>query len=170
MDVTGNVILAVTNEHSFNGSVPSVTSVPFVTPSPSQSALFHAAFGAIVWDARTKEHGSKGFVPSVSSFAFVTPSPSQSALDVTGKVILETRNEQSSNGSVPFTISVPFLTPSPSQSALFHAALGATVWDANTNEQGSFPSVPSVSSFAFVTPSPSQSALEVTTNVILVVT
>ncbi|MEZ4890266.1 MAG: hypothetical protein R2779_06795 [Crocinitomicaceae bacterium] len=43
------------------------------------------------------------------------------------------------------------------KSAAFHAALGATVCDANTNEHGSLGSVPSAISSPFVTPSPSQS-------------
>ena len=71
-------MLAAVYEQSSNGFVPSVTSVPFVTPSPSQSAAFHAALGATAAFANTNEHGSCGSVPSASSVAFVTPSPSQS--------------------------------------------------------------------------------------------
>ncbi|MNY10028.1 hypothetical protein D3C86_1429820 [compost metagenome] len=43
--VTGKVMCVGLFSHGFNGFVPSVTSVLFVTPSPSQSALFHAFVG-----------------------------------------------------------------------------------------------------------------------------
>ena len=60
-----------------------LNSSPFVTPSPSQSAAFHAKSGVEI-SANTNEHGSLGSVgvsPSggLNSSPFVTPSPSQSA-------------------------------------------------------------------------------------------
>ena len=78
VDVTANVMDAVVNEQSFNGLVPSTTSSPLLTPSPSQSAAFHAAVGAILALANTKLHGLFGSVPSVISSALITPSPSES--------------------------------------------------------------------------------------------
>ena len=55
-------------------------SVPFVSPSLSQSAAAHTAFEVVGVAPTACAHGSSGFVPLVTSCPFVVPSPSQSAL------------------------------------------------------------------------------------------
>ena len=129
------------SESTFKGSVPFVFSTPFVNPSPSQSAAFHAELVATVWLAEINLQRSNGSVISVFSFPSFTPSPSESSF----------------NGLVLSVISTALVTPSLSQSAVFQAVLVATVWFANTNLHKSFSSVPSAFSVASKTPSPSLS-------------
>ena len=66
------------SESGFNGFVLFASSVPFVTPSPSQSNAAQVVFaelGAILY-----EHELCGSVLFANSVALLSPSPSQSAL------------------------------------------------------------------------------------------
>ena len=77
------------NEHGSFGSVPSVISLPLVTPSPSQSKASHEELDVTVILDLTYSHGSLGSVPSKISLESTTPSPSVSVVisNITSNVL-----------------------------------------------------------------------------------
>ena len=77
-------ILVWLKSQSSVGFVPSETSSPFVTPSPSQSFANQLASGVSVTLVINKSQASYGLVPSVISVPFNTPSPSQSKVTSVG--------------------------------------------------------------------------------------
>ena len=110
----------MTKSHPFNGSVLSMTSFEFITPSPSQSSI-EVTSRVILFTL--KEQLFKGFVlSSNTSLLPITPSPSQSTprLDTITE-ILSPLKLQEFLGSVLSINSSPFMTPSPSQSKIFHS-------------------------------------------------
>ena len=124
--------LATLYEHPSNGSVPSVTSCPFGTPSPSQSASIQACVGATVTCAKIKSQGSFGSVSPASTFPSSlassvpsnTPSPSVSGFNGSVVVVLSTSgtNTPKSVSGVSAVVnpcSVPSWIPSVSVSTLF---------------------------------------------------
>ena len=142
---------AVVYEHGLVELVPFVFSVPFVSPSLSQSAAAQIAL-VVTGVPEPPTHGFNG----CGSVPFGVPSPSQSNTDQVAYDELETVGavvyEHGLVGLVPFVFSVPFVSPSLSQSAAAQIALVVTgVPEPPTHGFNGCESVP------FGVPSPSQS-------------
>ena len=101
---------AVVYEHGSFGFVPFVFSVPFVSPSPSQSAADQIAF-VVTGDPEPPTHGSLG----AESVPLGVPSQSQSATCQIGFVVSGVAPALYTHGSNGL-LSEPLLSPSPSQS------------------------------------------------------
>ena len=100
--------------------MPSLTSLPLVTPSPSQSSPCQKGVVKLKFCVPQAQAppGDK-----LSGSSAILPSPSQSVVVVIGRVTEAFTPSHESNTSVPSLFSSSLVIPSPSQSTLFHAAV-----------------------------------------------